>query len=92
TLGLGVGLGSARASNWFIALLSNTGAIGAALMLGFVAQTFMRKPPPGDPLRTEFAWALKAVLLLALVMGALAGTSADFGVGIAAVYGMLNGL
>lgn len=92
TLGLGVGLGSARASNWFVALLSNTGAIGAALMLGFVAQTFLRKPPSGDPLRAEFIWALKGVLLLSLVMGALAGTSADFGVGTGAVYGMLTGL
>lgn len=92
TAGLGVGLGSARASNWFVALLSNTGVIGAALMLAFVVQSFIRKPPSADPWRAEFVWALKGVLLLGLVMGALAGTSADFGVGTGAVYGMLAGL
>jgi hypothetical protein len=34
TDGLGVGLGSARTSNWFVALLSNTGIIGTALLRG----------------------------------------------------------
>lgn len=92
TMGLGVGLGSARASNWFVALISNTGVIGAALMLGFLAQSLFRRASSGDPACAEFMWALKGVLLLGLVMAALAGTSADFGVGNAAVYGMLAGL
>jgi len=91
TSGFGVGLGSARASNWFVALLSNTGALGAALMLGFIVQIFARRAPAGNSSRAELLLALKATLLISLVLSALAGTSADFGVGVAALYGLING-
>ncbi len=37
TGGLGIGIGSSRASNWLIAVLSQTGVIGAALQLVLVA-------------------------------------------------------
>lgn len=89
TFGLGVGLGSARASNWFIALASNTGLVGAGLMLGFIAQTLMRRPAALDPIVTETMSALKIAILLALVLAITSGTSADFGVGNAAMYGVI---
>ncbi|MFZ5618057.1 MAG: hypothetical protein ACOZAA_12145 [Pseudomonadota bacterium] len=42
TFGLGVGLGSARTSSLATALLSNVGAVGALLYLGFLGQSFLR--------------------------------------------------
>jgi hypothetical protein len=92
TSGLGVGLGSARASNWFVAVLSNTGVAGAALMAAFLIQTLTRRTPLDSPQRAEILIALKFVALLGLALAALVGTSADPGVGAAAIYGTIAGL
>jgi hypothetical protein len=86
TDGLGVGLGSARSSNWYVAILSNTGVIGATLLGLFIARLFLLRTP-SDPRAAEFVAALKLSLLPGLVMGALAGLSPDFG-----VFGLITSL
>ena len=37
-------------------------------------------------------WALKIVIIVSLVLGVTSGTSADFGVGNGAIYGVIAGL
>lgn len=91
TNGLGVGLGSARTSNWFVAILSNTGVIGATLLAWFIAQIFLRRCQ-SDPRTVEFVTALRFSLLPFFVMPALAGTLPDFGAGTGAIFGFVVSL
>ncbi|MGQ4275068.1 hypothetical protein [Terrihabitans sp. B22-R8] len=90
TSGIGVGMGSARASNWFVAVLSNTGLVASLFMALFILQTFGRRSPARSPGQLEILVSLKASLLVCLALAALAGTSADFGVGVAAIYGLIT--
>src|SRR5690606_20529052 len=48
TWGLGVGMGSTRASNGIVAVFSNSGVVGGLLYYGFMLQTFLRSAAPGD--------------------------------------------
>lgn len=90
TQGFGVGIGSARASNWFVALFSNTGVIGGGLMLLFIAQTLFRKPPRDTTI--DEVLGFKASLIVAIGLAAVSGTAPDFGVGVGAIYGIIIGL
>ncbi len=80
TDGIGVGLGSARTSNWYVAILANTGVIGAMLLATFIAQVMLTRSC-NDKGAAEFMTALKFSLLPSAVMLALAGTTPDFGAG-----------
>ena len=91
TSGIGVGLGSARTSNWFVAVPSNTGVVGAALFACFVAQLLLYRLPR-DKHSAEFVTALRFSLLPEAVMCALAGTAPDFGVYIGALFGLIVAL
>jgi len=79
TSGIGIGLGSARTSNWFVAILSNTGIIGATLLTWFIARLYLQRCR-SDSRTVEIVTALKFSLLPWFVMQALAGTTADIGV------------
>src|SRR5205085_616178 len=63
-----------------------------AVMLAFVAQTMLRRAAARDPIVVETVSALKTVVVMSLVLGVTSGTSADFGVGNAAIYGVIAGL
>jgi hypothetical protein len=89
--GLGVGFGSTRTSNWFISIISNTGAIGALFLSLFLLQTFMRRVR-SDLYRSEFINACKLALIPNFAMAALAGTTPDFGPLIAILVGTITGL
>jgi len=91
TNGLGVGLGSARTSNWYVAILSNTGIIGGTLLALFIARLFLRRGPR-EPGAAEFVAGLKFSLLPGFVMAALAGTTPDLGVGMGATFGLITSL
>ena len=91
TNGLGVGLGSARTSNWYVAILSNTGIIGGTLLALFIVRLFLRRGPP-EPGAAEFVAGLKFSLLPGFVMAALAGTTPDIGVGMGATFGLITSL
>ncbi|GHE61630.1 hypothetical protein GCM10019059_21260 [Camelimonas fluminis] len=81
TGGLGVGMGSSRASNWLIAVLSQTGVIGAVLQ-ALLAATLLRALPPSRSDASNLPALYEAARmtgLATLVPSLLAGGSADPG-------------
>jgi hypothetical protein len=92
TWGLGIGFGSTRTSNWFAAIISNSGLVGAALMGLFLAQTFIRHPVWRNPMSTELLATLKLSLVPALVMVAVVSPGPDFGPWMAVVFGAIAGI
>ena len=84
TYGLGVGLGSSRASSWLIAVVSQLGVPGAMLM-GLLVVELLRPPAPVPPTRAGrdmlgFYRGARAAALAFLVGGALSGGAADPGI------------
>lgn len=78
---MGVGVGSTRASNVLVAVFSNTGLLGFLLYYAFVIQCMTRPIGAGaTPLGRGMLRAARWSFIPGLVIGALAGTSADFGV------------
>lgn len=89
TYGLGVGMGGTRASNEVIAVLSNTGFMGAIFYYGFVLQSLLRRAYPGDAINAALVSGLRWGFLPGMVSGFLAGSSADFGLKNAFLFGTL---
>ncbi|TJV29683.1 MAG: hypothetical protein E5Y18_15665, partial [Mesorhizobium sp.] len=83
TGGLGVGLGSSRASSWPIAVLSQLGLFGTAMMTVLLAM-LVRGVRGGrgriDPEVDAIASSVRACALSALVAGSLASGGADPGI------------
>jgi hypothetical protein len=92
TWGLGVGFGSTRASSWFVAVISNTGVIGAAFMAIFLLQTFLRRATSPTQLSSELLPALKLSLLPSLAMASFNEPGPDFGLWTAVVFGAITGI
>lgn len=90
--GLGVGVGSSRASSALVAVLSSTGVVGAGLYLGFVAQTLRRRARPGDAGGAALLGALRWALLAPVAVELMIGTSADFGPFLAFLFGLSAGV
>ena len=89
TYGLGVGMGGTRTSNEIIAVLSNTGFLGGLLYYGFVLQSMLRRAYPGDSVNAALVSGLRWSFLPGLTAGILAGTSADFGLKNAFLFGTI---
>ncbi len=89
THGLGVGVGGARTSSWAIAILSNTGLIGSALMLAFLAVCLLKSAPRGEAVGREVMLAAKLTILVSLAMGSISGTTTDFGVFTGFLFGLV---
>ncbi len=77
TYGLGVGLGSARASSYPLVLLSNVGVIGTLLFLMFVISA-CRGAPAGQI--APVPRAARQALLASLLAASVSGTVFDLGV------------
>jgi hypothetical protein len=92
THGLGVGLGSAMTSNWFVAILSSTGIFGAGLLLGFILRLYILRCRSADPRTREFAMGLKFALVPYFAMQAAAALTPDIGVPAASAMGLLASL
>ena len=91
TSGFGCGLGGTRASNKVVAVFSNTGLIGGVLFYGFVLQTLLRRPSRNDfdtALMHAIRWSFPPIFLCDY----LAGTTPDFGLGNAWMYGIAAAL
>jgi len=88
TWGLGVGMGATRSSNGIVAVFSNCGVLGGLLYYGFMLQTFLRRAPSETQTDVALLNAVRCYLPPVFILGALAGTSADFGIMNACIYGM----
>lgn len=89
TYGLGVGLGGTRASNFAVALVSNTGILGGALYFLFVIQTMLfRRAARGDAEGRALLSAVRWSYLPPFFTSLLIATTPDFGVFNAFLYGL----
>ena len=79
TWGLGIGFGSTRTSNWFAAIVSNTGLLGALLMGIFLFQTFRKRLNWRTMITSELLPALKLSLLPSFAMLGVNSAGPDFG-------------
>jgi hypothetical protein len=77
--GLGVGLGSARASSFALVLLSNLGLIGTTLFLAFTGRVLWPAAPSGDAPADAVARASRHAVLAVLVASCVSGTVFDLG-------------
>jgi hypothetical protein len=89
--GLGVGLGTTRASNWFVAVLSSTGIAGFCALFAFLIRILVVRAPV-DECVERLILTLRYTVVIVIFESALAGTNADFGVGFSAIMGLLAGL
>jgi hypothetical protein len=79
TYGLGVGLGSARASSFALVLLSNLGLVGTALYVAFLVNVLRGAPEtPGAP--HVVRQAARHAVLAAVVAACVSGAVFDLGV------------
>jgi hypothetical protein len=92
TWGLGIGFGSTRTSNWFAAIISNSGILGTTLIGIFLLQTFVRRPDWRNSSSADLLTPLKLSLVPALVMAGVAAPGPDFGPWIAVVLGAITGI
>jgi hypothetical protein len=92
TWGLGVGFGSTRTSNWFAAIVSNTGLIGAALMATFLVQIFGKRPWSPTAGSNELLAGLKLSLVPFFAMAGVSLPGPDFGIATGVVFGAITGV
>jgi hypothetical protein len=80
TFGFGVGLGSVRASGFFVAVLASIGVLGTLFYAGFLLIVFFR---PGrraaDPFAAEVQRAARSACLALLIAGSISGAFIDLG-------------
>jgi hypothetical protein len=79
TFGVGVGAGSARTSDWLISLLSNTGVVGFALMMGFILAAFLLKPSDKSPRWAQLMTGSKLGFVVFMATEVASGTTIDPG-------------
>jgi hypothetical protein len=89
TGGIGVGVGSARVSNWFVGVISNTGVLGAGLLFSFLGIQMVRRPARRDRYTRNLLLATRATLVVNIVMAGLSATSPDFGLTGGAFFGLI---
>ena len=77
--GLGVGLGSARASSFALVLVSNLGALGTALFLGFVGRVLIAPKQALGDADAPVARASRHAVLTVLIAVCVSGTVFDLG-------------
>ncbi|TIM30751.1 MAG: hypothetical protein E5Y63_09790 [Mesorhizobium sp.] len=83
TSGLGVGLGSSRASSWPIAVASQLGLVGGLMMVVLLVVVFRGMGSLKqyiDPETNAVVSSVRACALASIVAGSLAGGSADPGI------------
>lgn len=89
TFGLGVGLGSTRTSSWPIALLSNTGVLGALLFFVFAFQCFFYHDNRNDAYRKGLINGARLTLIVVMLGQTIAATLADYGLISAILFGLI---
>lgn len=90
THGLGVGVGSLRTSNYVVNVLATTGWIGLGLFAAFLALVALARPArDGDPRVGELGRGAKLILVPNFAMATLSATTPDYGVAVAALFGII---
>jgi hypothetical protein len=89
---IGVGLGSARASNFAAALFGSTGLLGFLLYFGFVTQRLSQRIRSSNPAENAVNSALKWSFFPPFAVSLLIGTTPDFGTVEALRWGVLLAL
>ncbi len=82
TGGLGIGMGSSRASSWAIAVISQLGLIGSlmmAILVGYIARGLGRLEPFVPRQTADIVASVRNCALAGLVAGSLVGGTADPG-------------
>ncbi len=90
--GLGVGFGSARVSNWYVAILAGTGVLGAVLLFGFILKLLCAPVQGAGTYDRELLRGLRFSLVPWLVVAWFSGAVPDMGADIAATLGVLIGV
>lgn len=90
--GIGVGAGAARTSNFFVNILASTGILGGVLFAAFLVRVFAARIPSSDRQAFELAHGAKLAILVAFVSMYLSGTTPDYGVFLAVMFGLIVGL
>lgn len=88
TYGFGVGLGGTRTSNGAVAIFSNTGYLGGCLYFAFVLQSVLRSSGKVRQQDRATAAAIFWAFLPPFTSGLLAGTTPDFGILNAFLFGL----
>jgi hypothetical protein len=91
TYGMGVGLGATRASNYLIAVISNTGFLASSCFFIFLLQTFFRRSYASRT-ANEIVTALKFTIIPSMGMACLGSTTPDFEPWLGIVFGAITGL
>ncbi len=89
---VGAGLGSVRASNWFIASLGSIGLIGTVLYLAFLVSLFRVPARFDDPEMTIVTTALKSACFAMLTAALLTSATPNLGGFFFTLAGLLAGL
>ncbi|GJD52779.1 hypothetical protein OPKNFCMD_5546 [Methylobacterium crusticola] len=79
--GLGIGVGSTRASSFMIATLASIGVVGAALYWSFIALAVSAPWSEPDPEGRAIRLAAGSACLAVVIAGCIAGTTIDLGLG-----------
>lgn len=90
--GVGIGVGGARTSNFFVNILASTGVLGVLLFGLFIARVFFARIPRECPEEFELVHGFKLTLFVAATVAALAGTTPDYGTLVACIFGVCVGL
>ena len=84
TAGLGIGLGSSRASSWIVAVISQLGIIGSLMMAVLTAVLLrgsaLQRREDLDPKIRAIALSIRACALAGMLAGVIGGSSADPGI------------
>lgn len=92
TGGFGLGVGSTRASSWFVALACGTGVVGSALLGLFVLNAVFQPVGRAEVTDRLLLGGAKRTLLVSLLPFAGSATSVDFGLLIAFVFAVLTAI
>ncbi|WKL58588.1 hypothetical protein Q1W73_06275 [Asticcacaulis sp. ZE23SCel15] len=91
TKGFGVGAGSVRTSNFFVNILAATGFIGALLFAIFLIQLISARVRPEQKELKVILHGAKLSVLPVLVCASLVGTTPDYGIFVACLFGVIAG-
>ncbi len=89
--GVGVGVGSVLTSNFFVNILASTGILGAMLFALFLMSFFTARVPMNNGRASIFIGAAKRSYLPIMVGAFFAGTTPDFGIVPAVLFGLVSG-